>query len=117
MLNDMATTSITGGASLCAVRVNALVSTLENETMKVKAKWEFHNGKKFELKEVETFWCCEDAEQSNAITFGDVDNILNIDERVNISSCAPYPEGAVWNEEAINFCPFCGAKIEIDIEC
>lgn len=85
--------------------------------MKVKAKWKYYNGKKFDLNEVETIWCCKDAEESNAITFGEVDSGLNHNKHVNISSCAPYPERAVWGEEAINFCPFCGKRIEVGIEC
>jgi hypothetical protein len=85
--------------------------------MKVKAKWKYYDRRKYELKEIETTYCCDDARNSSAITFGEVDSTLNRNECVNISSCAPYPEGAVWDEEPINFCPFCGAKIQIDIEC
>ncbi len=85
--------------------------------MKVKAKWNYYNKEKHELKETETVYCCDAARDSGAITFGEVDSCLNKQESVNISCCTPYPEGAVWDEEPINFCPFCGAKIEVDIEC
>lgn len=84
--------------------------------MKVKAKWKYHEGKRFELGEVETTYCCTAARNSEAVTFGEIDSNLNRNEHVNISSCAPYPEGAVWEEEEINFCPFCGTKVEIEIQ-
>ena len=84
--------------------------------MKVRAKWKYYNGKKYEINESEITYCCNGAEKSTALTFGEVDSVLNRNEHVNISSCFAYPEGAVYDEEAISFCPFCGAKIEIDIE-
>ncbi len=83
--------------------------------MKVTAKWKYHNNRKYELKEIKTEYCCSESESSDAIQFGEVDTILNTDESVNIASCAPYPEGAVWDEEPIKFCPFCGKKITIEI--
>lgn len=83
--------------------------------MKVTAKWQYYKGQPWELKQTSISFCCLDAELSKAIIFGDVDEILNRDPNMNIYSCNPYPEGPVWNEEAIQFCPFCGAKIEIEI--
>ncbi len=86
--------------------------------MKIKAKWKYHNGKKYRIDVVNIDYCCISMDNSEAVKFGEVDDcFLNRDENVNIASCNPYPEGAVWDEEAINFCPFCGEKIQIDIEC
>ena len=63
-------------------------------------------------------FCCGDmaeAWEENFIHFGETDGFLNRDENINIAHCSPYPEGAVFDEMAINFCPFCATKIEIEI--
>ena len=93
--------------------------------MKVTAKWEYYagsgmfrtHGQKFELKLVETQYCCDALKQSESVRFGEGwDSMLNINQNVNISNCQPYPEGACWDLEAISFCPFCGTEIEIEIQ-
>jgi hypothetical protein len=84
--------------------------------MKIVSKWNYFNGKKFELKLISTEYCCNEIKQSSAVIFGEVDTVLNRNEYVNISNCTPYPEGAVWDEEAINYCPFCGTKIKVIVE-
>lgn len=62
--------------------------------------------------------CCEkmeDALDKGAIGFGEFhDTILNRDHNINFADCSPYPEGAVWEEYPISFCPFCGEKVEIE---
>ncbi len=34
---------------------------------------------------------------------------------VVISRCHPYPEGASWDDVKINYCPFCGKPINVEI--
>jgi hypothetical protein len=83
--------------------------------MKVKAQWTYHAGKKYELKEDDIIFCCEDMSKSEAVSFGESDVGLNRNENVNISYCHPWPDDPDWDYEAIKFCPFCGTKIEIEI--
>ena len=93
--------------------------------MKVRARWLPYRGKssfnirshlqKFQIETVSIDYCCHEMEISDAVRFGEWDSMLNRNSDVNISTCSPYPEGAVWDEEAINFCPFCGTKIEVEI--
>lgn len=64
-------------------------------------------------------FCCDDLEEAyegRFVDFGEYDSLLNHDDRLNIYKCAPYPEGAVWDEMAIRYCPFCGRLIERHIE-
>lgn len=62
--------------------------------------------------------CCNEMKEAldnEAIGFGEFhDTILNRDHNINFSDCHPYPEGAVWEEYQINFCPFCGQKVETE---
>jgi hypothetical protein len=52
------------------------------------------------------------------INIGDNDGYVTKREeiKVNIYDCHPYCEGAAWDEIQINFCPFCGEEIKIEIE-
>jgi hypothetical protein len=64
-------------------------------------------------------FCCEEMEDAwksrdRFIGFGEFDGMLNKDCNVNIYHCSPWPEGAVWDEMAIRFCPFCAEPIEIE---
>lgn len=68
------------------------------------------------IASVKQEYCCDnmaEAFKDQFIVFGEYDSMLNRDRNVNIVHCSPYPEGAVWDEMAINFCPFCAAPIEI----
>jgi len=62
--------------------------------------------------------CCigmKEALENEAIGFGEFhDTILNCDCNINFADCHPYPEGAVWDEYPICFCPFCGEKVETE---
>ncbi len=72
----------------------------------------------YDIEEAEIDYCCklmEKAFQEEFIGFGEfnVDRPLNKNNNVNIFHCSPYPEGAVWDEMAIELCPWCKEKIEI----
>lgn len=62
--------------------------------------------------------CCQEmgnALEAEAIGFGEFhDTILNRDCNINFADCHPYPEGAVWDEYPIRFCPFCGQQVETE---
>jgi len=71
----------------------------------------------YKLLEITDICCQEmkDALHDNAVGFGVFhDAILNSDKNINFADCSPYPEGAVWTEYAINFCPFCGKRVETE---
>lgn len=73
-------------------------------------------GDVYEITCSNIIFCCDEMENAwsdDFIKFGEFDSNLNRDENVNISKCYPYPEGAVWHEMAIKFCPFCAEIIEI----
>ena len=84
--------------------------------MKVTGKWSCYDVERFEITKIRIDYCCEKARESEAIKFGEFDSVYISDANMNIASCSPYPEGAAWDEEAINFCPFCGIEIEVNIE-
>ena len=70
--------------------------------------WEY----KFDKAE----FCCDDmrhAFNDKFVFFGEYDGMLNKDNNINIGLCHLYPEGASWDEAAINLCPFCGDSIEL----
>jgi len=72
----------------------------------------------YDIEESEINYCCklmEEAFQEGFIGFGEfnVERPLNKNNNVNIFHCSPYPEGAVWNEMAIELCPWCKEKIQI----
>ena len=62
--------------------------------------------------------CCDEmkkALEDAAVGFGEFnDCILNCDCNFNFADCHPYPEGAVWDEYPIRYCPFCGMKVETE---
>ena len=76
-------------------------------------------GQTWEVQADDPTFCCDEMSAAwgeSFVKFGSMDSQLNRDERVNIFQCSPYAEGAVFNECAISFCPFCGDKIEVKIE-
>src|SRR3990167_3738963 len=63
-----------------------------------------------------TEFCClrlEKAWNADAVGFGEANSSYGEQGGVNIYHCSPYPEGAVWDEYPIDFCPFCGIAIEV----
>ena len=62
-----------------------------------------------------TGFCCSEMKEAwddDAVGFGDFEG-YGKDVDVNIRRCHPYPEGAVWSEYAIKFCPFCAESVEV----
>lgn len=63
-----------------------------------------------------TFCCNEMAEafKEYFIGFGEYDSCgINKTEEVCIYHCSPYPEGAVYYQMPIQFCPFCKEEIKV----
>jgi len=61
--------------------------------------------------------CCEEmkvALEEGAVKFGEFDVCLNGDANINFAQCSAYPEGAVFTEYAIDFCPFCGKPVKTE---
>jgi len=86
------------------------------EDLKFHSSYDKKNPEIGEIKLISTSFCCgemEKAWEERVVNFGEYDNILNRDNNVNIYKCEPYPEGAVWDEYPIKFCPFCGEQIII----
>jgi len=71
--------------------------------------------KTYEVKEIDVTFCCADMTDawSTFVGFGEADGVLNREETVNIYTCHPYPEGAVWDSCSIKVCPFCAEPIEV----
>lgn len=92
--------------------------------MIIKAKWKYYTGKyrpgeKEYCDLINIDYCCDDAleaERESFLHFGEYDSVLNKDTNINIIKCSPYPEGAVFDEMSIKYCPFCGKKIIIEVE-
>ena len=71
------------------------------------------------IKEIK--YCCDDMKEAfdkKFVGFGDYEDggyvgFYKANTDINIYFCSPYPEGAFWDAMKINFCPFCGKKIEI----
>lgn len=60
--------------------------------------------------------CCESMEHAldaRFISIGYYEYPDKTDNSVNIFKCYPWPEGAAWDSMKIEFCPFCGKKIEV----
>lgn len=77
--------------------------------------WKYYKGEKFEAKEKQTHYCCEQMElafKENFIGFGDYDSMVNKDLNVNIYKCFIFPEGASHDSMKLNNCPFCGNTIK-----
>lgn len=71
-----------------------------------------NNGKTFKLVSID--FCCDEAREAwedRAIIFGEADSVWNLNHDVNFLQCSPYPEGAVFTEYKISFCPFCGKQV------
>lgn len=61
-------------------------------------------------------FCCDrmvEAWTDGAVRFGEYGRWTNRNQDVNIFHCSPYPEGAVYSEYKIDYCPFCGEKIDV----
>ena len=73
-----------------------------------------HEYKLIEIVDI----CCEEmkvALDEEAILFGDFyGDSLNRDNNLNFAHCSPYPEGAVYREYPIKYCPFCGQVVETE---
>ena len=92
--------------------------------MKVTTETEYYpNDHAYQAGEVRNIsyktveFCCEEmrhAFEYDYIQFGEFHSNLNTDKNVNIARCSPYPEGAVWEEKPIKFCPFCAEQVEIE---
>lgn len=83
--------------------------------IKYKTKVDDESYLSHTYKDLEKEFCCEEMKEAfeeRFIIFGEADTSINANNDVNILKCSPYPEGAVWDEMAIKFCPFCGEKIE-----
>jgi len=78
----------------------------------------YKKGEIFELKAGKTAFCCDQMKASwddHFVGFGEYEyDSLTTESAVNIYKCAPYPEGACWEEVAIKYCPWCKAEIEIE---
>ena len=61
-------------------------------------------------------FCCDDMETAwgEFIHFGE-GGIINLDGSVNIYRVMGYPEGAVVDRMPIQYCPFCGKIIEVEL--
>lgn len=61
-------------------------------------------------------FCCNDMKEAfdeEFIVFGKIDDYCSCNADVNITMCKPYPEGIIWEEMPIKFCPFCKEKIVV----
>jgi hypothetical protein len=60
-------------------------------------------------------FCCDEmneAWEDKVVGFGDREG-MTTDPSVNIYQCTVWPEGTIWTEYQIRFCPFCGTEIEL----
>jgi len=63
-------------------------------------------------------YCCnfmKEAIDDEYIVFGEYGEYMSKDLNLNIIHCSPYPEGAVFTECPIEYCPFCADKIIVRI--
>lgn len=86
--------------------------------MKVFYKTEYRPKDYPEYKYFETTpeFCCAEMKEvwDEAIKFGAFDDYgSHVNNRINISHCDAFPEGACWDSYPITFCPFCGEHIEV----
>lgn len=94
------------------MKVTARVSRHKNDGIYYK------KGEVYEVNVSDTAFCCDDMESAwgqGFVGFGEADGFLNKNKNVNVFRCYPYPEGAVFEEIAIRFCPFCAEKIEVEV--
>jgi len=88
---------------------------------RIKNKSKHGKGNLYEYYIKDIKFCCEkmrEAFDKKFIGFGNFEDggyagYGKINININIYSCLPYPEGACWEDMKINFCPFCGEKIEV----
>lgn len=86
--------------------------------MKITYKSIYHSDQSFyedywEYKEVSTELCCDEMREcwGDAIKFGESDVSVNRFSDATLHDVHHYPEGAVYDDYPINFCPFCGVEI------
>lgn len=97
------------------------------ERIKIKTKTTLESNedssrfiKKGDIRNIEVVqkvYCCDEMEsamQDKFVIFGNEDRFLNQDNHLNLIKTFCYPSGTAFDELAISFCPFCGAKIEIE---
>jgi hypothetical protein len=85
--------------------------------VKYKKKVEVSLFKTVTYKFISMESCCLEMKEAfeEFVVFGEIDSYgINMDNKVNITKCNSYPEGAVFSEMAISFCPFCGKEIKIE---
>jgi len=61
-------------------------------------------------------FCCDEMEEAfeeKVVHFGEYENFRNKNCNINISHCSPYPEGAVFDDYTIKYCPFCSKVISL----
>jgi hypothetical protein len=76
-------------------------------------------GSVHEYKFIRVEVCCEpmkEALHSEFIKFGEMDDLLNQSNTVNIFRSHHYPEGCYDDAIPIYLCPFCGEKISCEEE-
>lgn len=64
-----------------------------------------------------TAYCCDEMEEAwedRVIGFGAHDE-ETVEAAVNLYDCKIWPEGPIWTEYAIRFCPFCGQEVLLEI--
>jgi len=75
------------------------------------------------IKVIKKEFCCEELKKAwgnNFIGLADYENKELVRNKetvsINIYKCSQYPEGAVWDDTRIQFCPFCGKEIEVNVK-
>jgi hypothetical protein len=76
-----------------------------------------------EIEVTQLQFCCDEmkeAWENDFVGLADYSNKTSVRSKteveVNIYKCYPYPEGAAWDGMEIEFCPFCGKEIELNIK-
>lgn len=78
----------------------------------------YHKVKRGDVRQIVLLrkeFCCKELEKAMDdyfIQFGD-DSWMNTDNKLNILHKSCWPSGTVTDYMGINFCPFCGSKIEV----
>jgi len=69
----------------------------------------------WEVKLLNVDFCCKKMEEAfydHYVGFGEYDSTLNKEATINIFHSDHFPEGCSTDSLSIEYCPFCGAKIE-----
>lgn len=78
----------------------------------------FHGfyGDIINIKCVNVEFCCDKMDDAwgEFVVFGEDDSFINATNSAVIVQTMCYPSDAVINHMNIDYCPFCGAKIEIE---